>query len=186
MLECLMPLMNRRTYTSWEQLNRYDIKRKQENNREGERKKQITNKNEHKNMSDLFPKVWFRRTYSPLRRPLRMDIFEPFLSLKQSLRLVECSSQSQSTLSPCKDHNTIWCLLIALQSWEWGREWEWNSRTRAQELPTTQEHKTLNLSNSNRSNVALVLLWMLGRCCNQCMDVWCSSCVFNVLVGVHL
>jgi hypothetical protein len=31
--------------------------------------------------------------------------------------------------------------------------------------------------------VALVWLWMLGRCCNQCMDVWCSSYVFNVLVG---
>jgi hypothetical protein len=50
--------------------------------REGERKKQITNKNQHKNMGDLFPEVRFQRTYSPLRSPLRMSVFQPFPSHK--------------------------------------------------------------------------------------------------------
>jgi hypothetical protein len=51
----------------------------------------------------------------------------------------------------------------------------------------TQKHRALSLSNSNRSNEALMWLWMLGRCCNECMDVWYSSCVFNVLVeGVFI
>jgi hypothetical protein len=45
------------------------------------------NINEH---SDLFPVVWFQRTYSPLRRPQRSGLFQPFLSLNRSLRPVEC------------------------------------------------------------------------------------------------
>jgi hypothetical protein len=33
------------------------------------------NTNEH---GDLFPEVQFQGTYSPLRRPLRLDLFNPF------------------------------------------------------------------------------------------------------------
>jgi hypothetical protein len=39
---------------------------------------------------DLFPEVRFQRTYSPLRRPQRSGIFQPFPSLNQSLRPLEC------------------------------------------------------------------------------------------------
>jgi hypothetical protein len=47
----------------------------------------MINTNEH---NDLFPKVRFRRTYSLLRRPWRPGLFQPFPSLKRSLRPVEC------------------------------------------------------------------------------------------------
>jgi hypothetical protein len=68
-----------------------------------------------KNTSDLFPEVQFRRTYSPLRGPLRTGLFESFPYLKRSLRSIECSYQSRGTLSPRKDNHTLRCLLLALQ-----------------------------------------------------------------------
>jgi hypothetical protein len=45
------------------------------------------NTNEH---GDLFPVVQFQGTYSLLRRPQRLGLFQPFPSLIQSLRPVEC------------------------------------------------------------------------------------------------
>jgi hypothetical protein len=45
--------------------------------------------NEH---NDLFPEVRFQRTYSWLRRSHRPGLFQPFPSLKQSLRPVDCFS----------------------------------------------------------------------------------------------
>jgi hypothetical protein len=47
----------------------------------------MINTNEH---NDLFPEVRFRRTYSPLKRPQRPGLSQPFPSLKRSLRPVEC------------------------------------------------------------------------------------------------
>jgi hypothetical protein len=44
------------------------------------------NTNEH---SDLFPEVWFQRTYSPSRRPQRSGLFHPFPFRNRSLRPVE-------------------------------------------------------------------------------------------------
>jgi hypothetical protein len=71
----------------WE-LNQKD---KQENfserGEEESNRKVMINTNENDN---LFPKVQFRRTYSTLRRPRRSGLFQPFPSLKWSLRLVEC------------------------------------------------------------------------------------------------
>jgi hypothetical protein len=52
----------------------------------------MINTNEH---GDLFPMVWFGRTYSLLRRSGRPDLFQPFPSLKRSLRPVEFASLSQ-------------------------------------------------------------------------------------------
>jgi hypothetical protein len=69
----------------------------------------MINTNEH---DDLFPEVQFQRTYSPLRRPQRPGLFQPFPSLSQSLRPVECSYRLQG---PHKDHHTIRCLLLDLQ-----------------------------------------------------------------------
>jgi hypothetical protein len=45
------------------------------------------NTNEH---TYLFPEVRFQRTYSPLRRPQRSGLFQPFPSLNGSLRPVNC------------------------------------------------------------------------------------------------
>jgi hypothetical protein len=64
----------------------------QENFREREDRKETNrvlkiNTNEH---GDLFPEVRFQETYSPLRRPQRSGLFQPFPSLNQSLRSVGC------------------------------------------------------------------------------------------------
>jgi hypothetical protein len=165
--------------------NEFDLRIKRTRDR-GEEETNHNRWSNTKSMDNLFPEVQFRRTYSPLRSPLRTSLFQPFPPLKWSRRPVECSSQSQGTLSPHKDHHTLRCLLLALQMWELGWQWERNTRTRTQELATTQEHNALSLSNSYWANAELMWLWMLVRCCNQCMDVWCSSCVFIVLVGVYL
>ena len=45
------------------------------------------NTSEH---GDLFLEVRFQGTYSPLRRPQRPGLFQPFPSLNRSLRPVEC------------------------------------------------------------------------------------------------
>jgi hypothetical protein len=60
-----------------------------ERGEEESNQKVIINTNEH---NDLFPKVWFQKTYSPLWRPRRPGLFQPFHSLKRSLRSVECFS----------------------------------------------------------------------------------------------
>jgi hypothetical protein len=52
----------------------------------GETNRVKINTNEH---GDLFPEVRFQGTYSPLRRPQRSSLFQPFLSLNRSLRPVE-------------------------------------------------------------------------------------------------
>jgi hypothetical protein len=49
----------------------------------------------------------FLQTYSPLRWSQRPGLFQPFPSLKQSLRPVSFSSQSNRTQSSHKDHHTI-------------------------------------------------------------------------------
>jgi hypothetical protein len=60
---------------------------------EGEVNRKVRmNTNEH---DDLFPEVWFRITYSPLRSPRRTGLLQPFSSLKWSWRSIELSSQSR-------------------------------------------------------------------------------------------
>jgi hypothetical protein len=54
-----------------------------------------------------FTEVRFLQTYSPLRWSQRPGLFQPFPSLKRSLRPSELLSQSTGTLSPHKDHHTI-------------------------------------------------------------------------------
>jgi hypothetical protein len=58
---------------------------KQENLERGERNNQIAKQDYHKDTCDLFLEVRFRRTYSSLRRPHRLDLFQSFPSLKRSL-----------------------------------------------------------------------------------------------------
>jgi hypothetical protein len=58
---------------------------------------------------DLSPEVWFQRAYSPLRRPQRSGLFQPFPSLNRSLRLVECFfSITRVTKTPQgSPHNSV-------------------------------------------------------------------------------
>jgi hypothetical protein len=68
----------------------------------------MINTNEH---DDLFPKVWFRRTYSSLRRPRRLGLFQLFASLKRAPRPVELASLSQGHQVPQGLHTKNWSLL---------------------------------------------------------------------------
>lgn len=63
--------------------------------------------------NDLFSKVQFWRTYSPLRSPHRTGLSQPFTSLNWSQRPIEFSSLFRRTLKSCKDHHTFRCLLLA-------------------------------------------------------------------------
>jgi hypothetical protein len=71
------------------------------------------NTNEH---GDLFPDVWFQRTYSSLRRAQRPGLFQPFPSFNRSLRPVECFFLITRVTKTRKDHHIIRCLLLALQN----------------------------------------------------------------------
>jgi hypothetical protein len=50
-------------------------------------RKVMINTKEH---DDLFPEVRFQSTYFLFRRPCKLGLFQPFPSLKWSLRPVEC------------------------------------------------------------------------------------------------
>lgn len=76
--------------------------------------KQITNEDQHKDTCDLFLEVRFEGTYSTLRSPLRMGLFQPFAALKQSLKLVECSSQLKGHKVSARTSTQNWSLLLAL------------------------------------------------------------------------
>jgi hypothetical protein len=56
-----------------------------------------------------FTEVRFLQTYSPLRWSQRPGLFQPFPSLKRSLRPSELlfSNQSREQKLPCKGHHTI-------------------------------------------------------------------------------
>jgi hypothetical protein len=71
------------------------------------------NTNEH---DDLFTVVRFQRTYSPLRRPQRPGLFQPFPLSIGHLDYSSASPQSHGSLRPRKDHHTTRCLLLVLQS----------------------------------------------------------------------
>jgi hypothetical protein len=64
---------------------------------------------------DLFPGVRFQRTYTPLRRPQRSGLFQPFPLSIGHLDWSSAFSQSHESLRPHKDHYTVRCLLLALQ-----------------------------------------------------------------------
>jgi hypothetical protein len=90
----------------------------QENFREREEREETNremkiNTNEH---DDLFPEVRFQGTYFPLRRPQRPGLFQPFPFLNRSLRPVECFLLIKRVTKTRKDHHTIRCLLLDLQS----------------------------------------------------------------------
>jgi hypothetical protein len=168
----------------------YRIKHKQENKREGIERSKSQMKIKHTEHRWLFPELWFWATNDNIEESTE-DRSVSTLSLSQMVIEADRVFLSFSEdIKSRKDLHTKHRSLF-LVHYNLGmriEERKKSSRIRAQELATTQEYKALSLclSNSNRSNAELVWLWMLRRCCNQCMNVWCSFCVFNVLVRVYL
>jgi hypothetical protein len=123
------------------------------------------NTNEH---SDLFPEVWFQRTYSALRRPQRPGLFQPFPSLNQLLGQVECFFLIKwVTKTPQgSPHNYVSLASFTkhLERLEWE---ESNQATRA-----TNKHKSPSLKSLSTS-VHMTWFWSLER-------IWCFDCVFGV------
>jgi hypothetical protein len=78
------------------------------------------------------------QTYSPLRWSQRLGLFQPFPSLKRSLRPSELLfSITRDTKSP-QGPPYNWCLLPRLQLSESQEEWERKEAIQAQELKWTQ------------------------------------------------
>jgi hypothetical protein len=94
------------------------------------------------NTRDLFPMVRFLRTYSPLRSPLRMGLFQPFTSLNRLQRPIECSSLLGDTKFRKDLHTKKLSHLLQFTTCENGGESE-NQNPK-------QEHKTLQLSNEHK------------------------------------
>jgi hypothetical protein len=90
-----------------------------------------------------FTEVRFLQTYSPLRWSRRSGLFQPFPSLKRSLRPSELlfSIKRNTKFPQGPPHN--WCLLPWLQlSWS-QEEWERKEAIQPQELKWTQKSLSL-------------------------------------------
>src|SRR5688572_13999897 len=59
-----------------------------------------------------FTEVRFLQTYSPLRWSQKSGLFQPFPSLKRSLRPSELFSLINGSLRPLTRTTTTWCLLL--------------------------------------------------------------------------
>jgi hypothetical protein len=78
-----------------------------------ERAKNKSKANEMNDMVICFTEVRFLQTYSPLRWSQRPGLFQPFPSLKRSLRLSELFSLIKSGhLDPYKDHRNLVSLAL--------------------------------------------------------------------------
>jgi hypothetical protein len=135
-----------------------------------------------------------------------MWLFQPFPSLKRSLRPVECSSQSRGTLRPRKDHHTLRFLLLALQlrnNWddnekEHGRKHQAkNQQENTRSHSTRVSHKAL-ITNDHYVNYGtwrILMLWVwLGWSfcsCNEwgwvsclqyldAIEVGCWGCIYSL------
>jgi hypothetical protein len=98
----------------------------------------MINTNEH---GDLFPMVWFGRTYSPLRRSGRPDLFQPFPSLKRPPRPVELASLSRGHRVPQGPPHKELKSLVSLYNQE-------NKSEREENNQSSNDHKTMQHSNA--------------------------------------
>jgi hypothetical protein len=139
-----------------------------------------------------FTEVWFLQTYSPLRWSQRPGLFQPFPSLKRSLRPSELLfSIKQDTKSPQgPPHN--WCLLPWLQL-SWNQE---RMKKKSNPSPRAQLNTRISLS--------LVTIWLelfldLGEdlislvvscieCYSSCMrcEGWKLGCHEWWVVGIFI
>jgi hypothetical protein len=74
----------------WITLEQTQINMSKRNFRKRKGRNKSSGEDQHNRHGDLFPEVRFQRTYSPLKRPQRLGLFQPFHSLNRSLRPVEC------------------------------------------------------------------------------------------------
>jgi hypothetical protein len=88
------------------------VRIKFESKREGENKSQA---NKTDDTVICFTEVRFLQTYSPLRWSQRPGLFQPFPSLKQSLRLSELLFSIKQDTKPPQGPPHNWCLLPWLQ-----------------------------------------------------------------------
>jgi hypothetical protein len=119
---------------------RVSVRNINEPEREGENKSQA---NRADDTMIYFTEVWFLQTYSPLRWSQRPGLFQPFPSLKRSLRPSELLfSIKRDTKSPQgPPHN--WCLLPWLQlSWNQERM----KKKKQSKCKSSNEHKSLSLT----------------------------------------
>jgi hypothetical protein len=95
---------------------------------------------------DLFPEVRFQGTYSPLRRPQRPDLFQPFPSLNRSPRPVECffliTQVTKTPLGSPHDYVSLACFTKHLKRLE-GEE-ESNQAQEQQKKHKSPSLKSLN------------------------------------------
>jgi hypothetical protein len=93
-----------------------------------------------------FTEVRFSQTYSPLRRPQRSDLFQPFPLSNGPSDRVSFSSQIKAgnkTSPQGPPHN--WCLLPWLQwSFDHKNKWERKEAIQAQELKRTRQISVTN------------------------------------------
>jgi hypothetical protein len=98
-----------------------------------EREKTNQPRNKASDTVICFTEVRFLQTESPLRWSQRPGLFQPFPSLKRSLRPSELSSQSNGLLRPQKDHHTIGVSCFYYKCFE-EQEWGRRKRSKRQEI----------------------------------------------------
>jgi hypothetical protein len=123
------------------------------------------NSNGHR---DLFPEVWFQRTYSLLRRPQKSGLFQPLTSLNRSLRPVECFFLISRVTKPARitTHLGVSCLLYKSLG---------ELRKRWRKQPSNKSNKwntNLSLSQVTNHYWSLVLIVGLGEDWNLWMCIW--------------
>jgi hypothetical protein len=121
-----------------------------------------------------FTEVRFLQTYSPLRWSQRPGLFQPFPSLKRSLRPSELLfSIKRDTKSPQgPPHN--WCLLLRLQGFESKNE---RKKKANQAIRTTKEHKSI-FSQVLKTRVEFVDFDSIDDF-DLCLGVLCIALVLN-------
>jgi hypothetical protein len=88
-----------------------------------------------------FTEVRFLQTYSPLRWSQRPGIFQPFPSLKRSLRPSELLFSITRTLSPRKDHHTIG---VSCLGYNWVDHKKNEKEKKQSKRKSSNEHESLS------------------------------------------
>jgi hypothetical protein len=102
-----------------------------------------------------FTEVWFLQTYSPLRWSQRPGLFQPFPSLKRSLRLSELSPYLTGHLDPARITTRLVSLVLVTKHLRTRNE-EGRKRSKRK---NSKEHKYHSLT----SHYLIGMIFGLGR-----------------------